>query len=319
MHYLEFEKPLYDLEARLNELQRLSSDEGMAIGKDVRLLQKKMEAFLSQTYAQLDAWQKVQVARHPERPHALEYIQTLIKDFTPLAGDKKFGDDQALIGGLGRFKGRSICLLAQEKGANSQTRMKHNFGMPRPEGYRKAIRLMELADRFSLPIVTLVDTPGAYPGVDAEERGQAEAIASSINRCLEVDVPIVSIVIGEGGSGGAIAIATANHVMMLEHSVYSVISPEGCSSILWRSKDKAREAANAMKMTAQDLRQMNLIDDIIDEPMGGAHRDKSETIHRVGKAIDNALERLIASNITSFRDHRHDKFMAMGNQFLIED
>ena len=317
MHYLEFEKPLYDLEAKLSELQRLGRKEGVAIGKDVTRLQGKIAHFLKQTYAQLDPWQKVQVARHPDRPHTVDYIKHLLHDFTPLAGDKRFGDDAALIGGMGRFRGRSVCLLGHEKGYDSATRVHHNFGMPRPEGYRKAIRLMELADRFSLPIITLVDTPGAYPGVDAEQRGQAEAIAASIAHCLEVNVPIVSIVIGEGGSGGAIAIATANRVTMLEHAVYSVISPEGCSSILWRSKERARDAARAMKMTAQDLLAMNLIDDIIAEPIGGAHRDKNETIHKVGNAIEQSLESLIGSDITSFRQHRHDKFMAMGNQFLL--
>lgn len=316
MHYLEFEKPLYDMEAKLDELRKLSKQGKVAIDDDVKRLQKKVQSFLTQTYAHLDPWQKVQVARHPERPHASDYIKHLIREFTPLAGDKRFSDDHALIGGLGRLQGKAVCILGHEKGADSQARIKHNFGMPRPEGYRKAIRLMSLANQFHLPIITFVDTPGAYPGVDAEERGQAEAIAASIACCLKVNVPILSVVIGEGGSGGAIAIATANHIMMLEHSVYSVISPEGCSSILWRSKERARDAAKAMKMTAQDLLQFKIIDQIIHEPIGGAHRDKNEIIHRVGGELNKNLTALLQSNIQSFKAHRRDKFMKMGRELI---
>ncbi|HIF25594.1 MAG TPA: acetyl-CoA carboxylase carboxyltransferase subunit alpha [Micavibrio sp.] len=314
MSNLEFEKPVLELEAKIAELRNVTGDDSMNIADEITRMQGKADRLLQQTYSKLTAQQKVQVARHQDRPHFLDYIDGLIEDFTPLAGDRNFGEDDALPAGLGRFKGRSCVILGQEKGNDTESRIKRNFGMARPEGYRKAQRLMKMAEQFQIPVITLVDTAGAYPGVGAEERGQAEAIAKSIETCLRVKTPIVSVVIGEGGSGGAIAIATADKVYMLEHSIYSVISPEGCASILWRSAEHANDAAAALKLTAQDLYQLKLIDGIIAEPVGGAHRKKEETIASVGMQIENALDDL--SNISSDKlvQQRHQKFLKMGRE-----
>ncbi|MEC7028561.1 MAG: acetyl-CoA carboxylase carboxyltransferase subunit alpha [Pseudomonadota bacterium] len=314
MSNLEFEKPVLELEAKIAELRNVTGDDSMNIADEITRMQGKVDRLLQQTYSKLTAQQKVQVARHQDRPHFLDYIDGLIEDFTPLAGDRNFGEDDALPAGLGRFKGRSCVILGQEKGNDTESRIKRNFGMARPEGYRKAQRLMKMAEQFQIPVITLVDTAGAYPGVGAEERGQAEAIAKSIETCLRVKTPIVSVVIGEGGSGGAIAIATADKVYMLEHSIYSVISPEGCASILWRSAEHANDAAAALKLTAQDLYQLKLIDGIIAEPVGGAHRKKEETIASVGMQIENALDDL--SNISGDKlvQQRHQKFLKMGRE-----
>ena len=279
-------------------------------------LQDKVQKQLRATYARLTPWQRVQVARHAERPHAQSYIDRLITDYTPLAGDRAFAEDAAIVGGLGRLKGRSIVVLGQQKGDDTESRIKHNFGMARPEGYRKAQRLMKLADRFRLPVLTLVDTPGAYPGIDAEARGQAEAIASSIETCLSLGVPLVSVVIGEGGSGGALAIASADRVYMLENSVYSVITPEGCASILWRSNAQAQEAAEAMKVTAADLKKLDVIDDVLPEPMGGAHRAPDEAIDVVGRVVNEAFTELAKLDPDTLRERRQDKFLAMGKKGL---
>ncbi|HEU5096704.1 MAG TPA: acetyl-CoA carboxylase carboxyltransferase subunit alpha, partial [Reyranella sp.] len=287
--YLEFEKPVAELESKIAELRHVPNSAEVDIADEVMRLQEKVQKLLRATYARLTPWQRVQVARHAERPHAQRYIDRLITDYTPLAGDRVFGEDAAIVGGIGRLEGRSIVVLGQEKGDDTESRVKHNFGMARPEGYRKAQRLMRLADRFNLPVLTFVDTPGAYPGLDAEERGQAEAIAASIDTCLAIGVPLVSVVIGEGGSGGALAIASADRVYMLENSVYSVITPEGCASILWRSNANAQDAAEAMKMTAADLKKLDVIDEVIPEPMGGAHRSPDETIDAVGKVVSGAL------------------------------
>ncbi|MBT4769537.1 MAG: acetyl-CoA carboxylase carboxyltransferase subunit alpha [Rhodospirillaceae bacterium] len=314
--YLDFEKPISDLESKIEELRHLSDDGDINIADEVTRLQAKADKTLRQIYAKLSPWQKVLVARHPERPHTVDYISALIEDFTPLAGDRGFAEDRAIVGGLGRFRGHAVVVLGHEKGADTQERMAHNFGMARPEGYRKAIRLMELAERFSLPVITLIDTPGAYPGVGAEERGQAEAIARSIETCLSLKVPLVSVVIGEGGSGGAIALAAANAVLMLENAVYSVISPEGCASILWRSGDQTKEAAEAMKMTARELLDMKIIDDIISEPVGGAHRHPVPTIKAVGDAIDKVLGECRGVEPGALRQRRRDKFLEMGRQGL---
>src|SRR6476659_6076534 len=277
--YLDFEKPVAELEAKVEELRALGeSDNAVAIVDDVARLEAKAAAALKDLYAGLSPWQKTQVARHPQRPHFADYCAELIGDFTPLAGDRKFGEDEAIVGGFGRFRGASVCVIGQEKGASTEARIRHNFGMAKPEGYRKAARLMELADRFELPVISFVDTAGAYPGIGAEERGQAEAIARSTDACLALGVPNVAVVIGEGGSGGAIAVAAANRVYMLEHAIYSVISPEGAASILWRDTAKAQEAATNMKITAQDLLQLKIIDAIIPEPSGGAHRDPDAAI-----------------------------------------
>jgi acetyl-CoA carboxylase carboxyl transferase subunit alpha len=279
-------------------------------------LQEKVQKLLRATYARLTPWQRVQVARHAERPHAQRYIDRLITDYTPLAGDRVFGEDAAIVGGIGRLDGRSVVVLGQEKGDDTESRLKHNFGMARPEGYRKAQRLMRLADRFNLPVLTFVDTPGAYPGLDAEERGQAEAIAASIDTCLAIGVPLVSVVIGEGGSGGALAIASADRVYMLENSVYSVITPDGCASILWRSNANAQDAAEAMKMTAADLKKLDVIDEVIPEPMGGAHRSPDETIDAVGKVVSGALADLAQLDRDTPRRQRQEKFLAMGKKGL---
>ena len=310
--YLEFEKPIAELEGKIKELRHLSDGDGVNIIDEVSRLQDKLERLLQQTYGKLTPWQKILVARHPERPHFSDYAAALIDDFTPLAGDRAFADDKAIVGGLGRFRGRSVMVLGHEKGADTDGRVAHNFGMARPEGYRKAIRLMRLADRFSLPVITLVDTPGAYPGIGAEERGQAEAIARAIETCLELRVPTVSVIIGEGGSGGAIAMAVANAVLMLEHAVYSVISPEGCASILWRDGDKAEDAANALKLTAQDLAELKVINRIVDEPMGGAHRDPEAAIATLGNALEATLAELDQIPANELKSRRRDAFLAMG-------
>src|SRR5215468_449708 len=314
--YLEFEKPIAELESKISELRHLPNSGDVDIAEEVMRLQDKLQKLLRATYAKLTPWQRVQVARHAERPHAQRYIDRLVTDYTPLAGDRAFGEDAAIVGGLGRLDGRSIVVIGQEKGDDTDSRLKHNFGMARPEGYRKAQRLMQHADRFELPVVTLVDTPGAYPGMDAEARGQAEAIARSIDTCLEIGVPLVSVVIGEGGSGGALAIASADRVYMLENSIYSVITPEGCASILWRSNTNAQEAAEAMKVTAADLKKLDIIDDVIPEPMGGAHRNPDETIDLVGKVVGEALTQLGNLDANTLREQRQEKFLEMGKKGL---
>ena len=314
--FLEFEKPIAELEGKIEELRHLSDGGGLNIAEEVTRMQEKVERMLRTTYSKLTPWQKVLVARHPERPHALEYIETLFDDFLPLAGDRAFAEDLAIVGGLARFNGRSVMVIGNEKGHDTESRLKHNFGMARPEGYRKAIRLMRLAERFHLPVITLVDTSGAFPGKGAEERGQAEAIARSIETCLDLETPIISIVIGEGGSGGAIALATANSVLMLEHAVYAVISPEGCASILWRDSDMAQDAAEAMKMTAQDLYELEVIDEIIPEPIGGAHRDREEVFANMKGAIKKALNAAMKIDGPVLRKKRREKFLAMGQKGL---
>ena len=309
--FLDFEKPIAELEARMAELRDTASAGELNIEAEIGRLEEKTDRLLRETYSRLTPWQKTQVARHPERPHFKDYVAALVEDFVPLGGDRNFGDDQAIIGGLGRMNGRKVVLIGHEKGDDTASRLKHNFGMARPEGYRKAIRLMELADRFGLPVVTLVDTPGAFPGVQAEERGQAEAIARSTEQCLKLGVPLVAAIVGEGGSGGAIAIAAANRVLMLEHSVYSVISPEGCASILWRTAEKAAEAAEAMRVTAADLQQLGVIDRIVAEPMGGAHRDPAVTIADLGAAIVEELEALAPLTSDEVRSQRREKFLSI--------
>lgn len=314
--FLDFEKQIAELESKIDELRHLDSSGKINIVDEITRLQKKADKLLTQIYSSLSPWQKVKVARHPERPQFLTYLDALFEDFTALAGDRCFAEDQAIVGGLARFHGNPVMVIGQQKGDDTESRIRHNFGMSRPEGYRKARRLMELADRFHLPIITFIDTNGAWPGIDAEERGQAEAIARSIEACLKVQVPLISIVIGEGGSGGAIAIGAANTVMMLEHAVYSVISPEGCASILWRSGDKAPEAAEAQKITAQDLHKLQIIDKIISEPLGGAHRRPDIAIRSVGDAINQALTSLSAYDGRKLLQMRRDKFLAMGKKGL---
>jgi acetyl-CoA carboxylase carboxyl transferase subunit alpha len=311
--YLDFEKPVAEIEAKLEELRAVDTPESAAaIGEEISRLEAKAVQTLKDLYATLTPWQKTQVARHHERPRCMDYVTQLITDFTPLAGDRKFGDDEAIVGGFGRFRGDSICVIGHEKGATTEERLKRNFGMARPEGYRKAVRLMQMADRFSIPILSLVDTEGAYPGIGAEERGQAEAIARSTEACLELGVPNVAVIIGVGGSGGAIAVATASKVLMLEHSFYSVISPEGAASILWRDTAKAQEAATSMKITAQDLARFGVIDQIVTEPIGGAHRDPAAPIASTGDAIGKALDDLSELDRDAIRQHRRDKFLAIG-------
>lgn len=311
--YLDFEKPIAEIEAKLEELRALETpDSAAAIGEEINRLEAKAAQTLKDIYAALTPWQKTQVARHPERPRCLDYIAQLITDFVALAGDRKFGEDEAIAGGFGRFRGESICVLGHEKGATTEERLKHNFGMARPEGYRKAARLMQMADRFGIPILSLVDTEGAYPGIGAEERGQAEAIARSTETCLELGVPNIAVIIGVGGSGGAIAVATANRVLMLEHSFYSVISPEGAASILWRDTAKAQEAATSMKITAQDLARFGVIDQIVTEPMGGAHRDPTAAIAATGEAIAATLDELKELDRDTVRKQRREKFLAIG-------
>jgi acetyl-CoA carboxylase carboxyl transferase subunit alpha len=315
-HYLEFEKPIAELEGKIEELKRLTGDGTLNIADEVAKLQAKVDRQIRTVYGKLTAWQKVQVARHPERPHCKEYVAGLIDGFTPLAGDRLFADDAAIIGGIGRFRGQSVVVIGQEKGSDTESRIKHNFGMAKPEGYRKAQRLMALADRFSLPVVSLIDTAGAYPGIDAEARGQAEAIAKTIEAGLRIKVPFVAVVLGEGGSGGAIAIASANKVLMLEHAVYSVISPEGCASILWRAADQAQLAAEALKLTAQDLLKLGVIDGIVAEPLGGAHRGRQETIAALGDAIAAALAEMKGIDGGVLRARRREKFLDMGRRGL---
>ena len=314
--YLDFEKPIAELEGKIAELRHLPNSGDVDIAEEVMRLQDKAHKQIRATYARLTPWQRVQVARHAERPHAQAYIDRLITDYTPLAGDRAFGEDAAIVGGMGRLQGRSIVVLGQQKGDDTDSRIKHNFGMARPEGYRKAQRLMRLADRFRLPVLTLVDTPGAYPGIEAEARGQAEAIASSIETCLGLGVPLVRVVIGEGGSGGALAIASSDRVYMLENSVYSVITPEGCASILWRNNANAQDAAEAMKVTAADLKKLEVIDDVIPEPMGGAHRAPDETIDVVGRVVAEAIAELSKLDGDTLRERRQDKFLAMGKKGL---
>ncbi len=310
--FLDFEKPIAELEGKIRELRRLSEADEVNLTDEVGRLESKLAQLMRQTYGRLTPWQKTQVARHPDRPHFTDYVAALIDDFTPLAGDRGFGDDHAIIGGLGRFRGQAVMVIGHEKGNDTQSRIFHNFGMARPEGYRKAARLMRLADRFALPIITLVDTPGAYPGVGAEERGQAEAIARSTETCLEVRVPIIAAIVGEGGSGGAIAIATGNRVLMMQHAIYSVISPEGCASILWRSADKAQDAATALKITAEDLMALGVIDVIVQEPLGGAHRDPAKAIARLGDELEVALRAQTGKSPDQLRTERREKFLAMG-------
>ena len=315
-HYLEFEKPIAELESKIKELRKLSDGDGVNIVEEIARLQAKVERLLSQTYGRLTPWQKALVARHADRPHSSDYIKRLIEDFVPLAGDRSFGDDKAIGAGIGRIGGRAAMFIGHEKGRDTETRVAHNFGMARPEGYRKAVRLMELADRFRLPVISLIDTAGAYPGIGAEERGQAEAIARSIETSLRLGVPFVAVVIGEGGSGGAIAIAVADRVLMLEHAIYSVISPEGCASILWRSADQAAQAAEALRMTAQDLDRLGIVDEVIGEPIGGAQRDPASVIERVGDAIENCFRELKGVPPGELISRRRDKFMDMGRHGL---
>jgi acetyl-CoA carboxylase carboxyl transferase subunit alpha len=312
--YLDFEKPIAELESKVSELKALEGDEGVSISDEIKKLEQKAKAALVDTYGKLTPWQKTQVARHPDRPHCLDYVAGLIEDFTPLAGDRYFAEDEAVMGGLGRFRGRPVVIIGHEKGSDTEGRIRHNFGMARPEGYRKAVRLMEMADKFNLPVITLVDTAGAYPGIGAEERGQAEAIARSTDKCLEIGVPIIALVIGEGGSGGAIAIAAANKILMLEHAIYTVASPEAAASILWRDSSKAIDAATNMKITAQDLDTLGVIDVIIREPVGGAHRDRALAIQTAGDAIAKALAEFDGKSPAEIRRLRHDRFLNIGRQ-----
>lgn len=309
---LDFEKNIVEIEAKIESLKHLAEGQDVDISQEVIRLQQKLERQVKSSYSNLSPWEKSQVARHPDRPHCLDYVRALIEDFTPLCGDRLFADDEAMIGGIGRFKNISVVVLGQEKGHDLETRVKYNFGMAKPEGYRKAQRLMDMANKFSLPVICFVDTAGAFPGIEAEARGQAQAIASSIEKCLQLKTPIVSVVIGEGGSGGAIAIATANRILMLEHSIYSVISPEGCASILWRSSDKVREATEALKLTAQDLKKFGIIDDIIPEPLGGAHRDTKKIIERVGDFILKNLKDLLPLSGEDLKKQRTEKFLKIG-------
>lgn len=311
--YLDFEKPIAELESKIEDLKSLEGDENsVSIEDEVKQLELKARAALEQIYASLTPWQKTQVARHPERPHCKDYIDALIEDFVPLAGDRYYSEDHAIIGGVGRFRGRAVIVIGNEKGHDTETRLEHNFGMARPEGYRKAVRLMKMADKFGMPVITFVDTAGAYPGIGAEERGQAEAIARSIDCCLEVTVPIISVVIGEGGSGGAVAIATANRVLMMEHAIYTVASPEAAASILWRDSSRAQDAATNMKITAQDLMQFGIIDVIITEPLGGAHRDKSAIMQITGNMVERALREFDGLPGDDIKQARQEKFLEIG-------
>jgi acetyl-CoA carboxylase carboxyl transferase subunit alpha len=317
MNYLDFEKPLAEIEGKAEELRALArSNPAMDVAKEAEGLDRKAETALKDLYKALTPWQKCLVARHPDRPHARDYIEELFTEYTPLAGDRGFADDHAVMGGLARFNDQPVMVIGHEKGNDTKSRIERNFGMARPEGYRKAVRLMEMADRFRLPVITLIDTPGAYPGKGAEERGQAEAIARSTGKCLEVGVPLISVIIGEGGSGGAVAFATANRIAMLEHSVYSVISPEGCASILWKDAEKMREAAEALRLTAQDLQKLGVIDRIVKEPMGGAQRGRKETIDAVGKAVEAMLKELSGKKPEALIKDRRQKFLDMGSKGL---
>ena len=310
--FLDFEKPIAELEGKIEELRHIQDGGGLNIADEVSKLQAKADKELRQIYGKLNSWQKVQVARHPDRPHLRDFVEGLIEDFTPLAGDRAFAEDAAIVGGLGRFRGYSVMVIGNEKGSDTESRLKHNFGMAKPEGYRKARRLMEMADRFHLPVITLIDTAGAYPGIGAEERGQSEAIARSIDACLGIGVPLVAVVIGEGGSGGAIAIAVGDRVLMLEHAVYSVISPEGCASILWRSADKARDAAEALRLTAEDLKELKVIDRVVPEPLGGAHRKPDDAVRSLGDALAETLAEIENEGAPSRRLARREKFLAIG-------
>ncbi|HEU4659042.1 MAG TPA: acetyl-CoA carboxylase carboxyltransferase subunit alpha [Pseudolabrys sp.] len=315
--YLDFEKPVAELEAKIEELRAMgATGDAVAIGEEIGRLETRAAEALKELYSDLTPWQKTQVARHPQRPHCLDYIGKLITDFVPLAGDRKFGEDNAIVAGFGRFRGESICVLGHEKGSDTESRLKHNFGMARPEGYRKAVRLMEMADRFDIPVLSLVDTAGAYPGIGAEERGQAEAIARSTDVCLSLGVPNVAVILGEGGSGGAIALATASRVLMLEHAIYSVISPEGAASILWRDTTKAQEAATNLKITAQDMIGFGVVDTVILEPTGGAHRDPAAAIAATGEAIANAFSELQGLDRDTIRRQRREKFLRIGREGL---
>ncbi len=316
-HYLDFEKPLAEIEGKAEELRAIArQSEEMDVEDEAKALDRKADTLLKELYSKLTPWRKCQVARHPDRPHCRDYINALFTEYTPLAGDRNFADDHAVMGGMARFDGSPVVVIGQEKGHDTKTRIERNFGMARPEGYRKAIRLMDLADRFNLPVITLVDTPGAYPGKGAEERGQSEAIARSTEKCLQIGVPIISTIIGEGGSGGAVAFATADKVMMLEHSVYSVISPEGCASILWKDAEKMREAAEALRLTAQDLHKLGVCDRIVTEPMGGAHRDRQGIIASVGRNIGQLLKDLDGQDSKTLIANRRQKFLALGSKGL---
>jgi acetyl-CoA carboxylase carboxyl transferase subunit alpha len=316
--YLEFEKPIAELEGKIHELRSVGQTDGAVdIFDEIQKLEVKVAEQVERLYKNLDAWQKTQVARHPARPHCMDYIETLVDDFTPLAGDRLYSEDYAVIAGLGRWQGQSVAILGHEKGSNTQSRLKHNFGMARPEGYRKAIRIMDMAERFNLPVVTLVDTAGAYPGIGAEERGQSEAIARCTDKCLQLGVPFVSVIIGEGGSGGALALATASRILMLEHSIYTVASPEACASILWRSSEHANTAATALKVTAQDLEQLGVIDRILTEPVGGAHRDRTQTMSDVGLAVAGELAKLASLSPQELRDNRRQKYLDMGRSGIV--
>ena len=317
MIYLDFEKPLAEIEGKAEELRAMArSGSGMDVSKEAEALDRKAEAALKDLYKSLTPWQKCQVARHPDRPHCKDYIDGLFSEFTTLAGDRAFADDHSVMGGLARFEDRPVVVIGHEKGNDTKSRIERNFGMARPEGYRKAIRLMDLADRFRLPVITLVDTPGAYPGKGAEERGQAEAIARSTEKCLTLGVPLISVVIGEGGSGGAVAFATANRVAMLEHSIYSVISPEGCASILWKDAEKMREAAEALRLTAQDLAKLGIIDKVVPEPVGGAQRSPKDAVEAVGKAISGLLADLSGKSPAELIADRRKKYLDMGSKGL---
>ncbi len=315
---LDFEKDILEIEEKIEHLKLLAKDEDMDITREIRRLERKLGQHVNRTYLNLSAWQKAQIARHPGRPHCLDYIKAFVDDFTLLAGDRCFADDEAMVCGLGKIDGRAVVVIGQEKGNDLETRIKYNFGMAKPEGYRKAQRMLDLADKFHLPVISFVDTAGAYPGVDAEARGQAEAIASSIEKCLQVKTPIISVIIGEGGSGGAIAIATANRVLMLEHSIYSVISPEGCASILWRSGDKTKEATEALRLTAQDLKALGIIDDIIKEPLGGAHRNPQQAMQSVKEYILRHLRDLENVSSDDLKKQRTEKFLNMGRHITAE-
>ena len=316
-HYLDFEKPIAELEGKIEELRRMSEPEGLNLADEVAKLSTAADRQLRAVYSRLTPWQKTQVARHPERPKATDYIAALIQEFTPLAGDRAFGEDPAVLGGVGRYHGHSVVVLGTEKGADTESRVKHNFGMARPEGYRKARRLIEFAGRFRLPVLSFVDTSGAFPGIDAEARGQAEAIARSIEACLEAPVPLVATIIGEGGSGGAIALAAGDRVLMLEYAIYSVISPEGCASILWRDPALTATAAEALRLTADDLRRLRLVDAVVPEPMGGAQRDPAATIRAVDNAVWEALTPLLGLDGAMLRAQRREKFLNMGRDALI--
>ena len=315
-HFLDFEKPIAELEGKIEELRRLAEPDGLNITEEILRLTAVADRLLRTTYAKLTPWQKTQVARHPDRPKASDFIAGLITSFTPLAGDRAFADDAAVVGGLGRFRGFAVVVLGTEKGSDTESRIAHNFGMARPEGYRKARRLIELAGRFGLPILTFIDTSGAFPGIEAEARGQAEAVARSIEACLEAPVPLVSTIIGEGGSGGAVALAAGDRVLMLEHAIYSVISPEGCASILWRDAALAADAAEALRLTADDLRRLRLVDQVIPEPLGGAHRDPAAAIQSVGDAVSGVLKGLVAQDAVALKTRRREKFLEMGRDAM---